>query len=123
MTLRNIWSEAAARNAHAGAHCPSFARRRSRMMTMAITPREKPLSMSKTRFNSRLSGAKKHGRRSKPGRPEQDREDHDARPRLQKVLAAAGLGSRRKCEEIIVLGRVEVDRRVVKELGTRVDPV
>lgn len=41
--------------------------------------------------------------------------------RLQKVLAAAGLGSRRQCEELIVSGRVEVDRRVVTELGTRVD--
>lgn len=43
-------------------------------------------------------------------------------PRLQKVLAAAGLGSRRQCEELIVAGRVEVDRRVVTELGARVDP-
>jgi 23S rRNA pseudouridine2605 synthase len=43
--------------------------------------------------------------------------------RLQKVLAAAGLGSRRQCEELITAGRVEVDRRVVTELGTRVDPL
>jgi 23S rRNA pseudouridine2605 synthase len=42
--------------------------------------------------------------------------------RLQKVLAAAGLGSRRQCEELITAGRVEIDRRVVTELGTRVDP-
>jgi 23S rRNA pseudouridine2605 synthase len=42
--------------------------------------------------------------------------------RLQKVLAAAGLGSRRQCEELITAGRVEVDRRVVTELGVRVDP-
>lgn len=41
--------------------------------------------------------------------------------RLQKVLAAAGLGSRRQCEELIVAGRVEIDRQVVTELGTRVD--
>jgi 23S rRNA pseudouridine2605 synthase len=41
--------------------------------------------------------------------------------RLQKVLAAAGLGSRRQCEELITTGRVEVDRKVVMELGTRVD--
>jgi len=41
--------------------------------------------------------------------------------RLQKVLAGAGYGSRRSCEELIVAGRVEVDREVVSELGTRVD--
>ena len=41
--------------------------------------------------------------------------------RLQKVLAAAGLGSRRQCEELILAGRVEIDRQVVTALGTRVD--
>jgi 23S rRNA pseudouridine2605 synthase len=41
--------------------------------------------------------------------------------RLQKVLAAVGLGSRRVCEELIAEGRVTVDGEVA-ELGRRVDP-
>jgi 23S rRNA pseudouridine2605 synthase len=42
--------------------------------------------------------------------------------RLQKVLAAAGIGSRRHCEELIGAGRVEVDGEVVRRFGARVDP-
>jgi 23S rRNA pseudouridine2605 synthase len=42
--------------------------------------------------------------------------------RLQKVLAAAGLASRRKCEEIILQGRVTVNGEPVTELGAKVDP-
>jgi 23S rRNA pseudouridine2605 synthase len=42
--------------------------------------------------------------------------------RVQRYLAAAGLGSRRKCEEYVVAGRVSVDGQVVRDLGTRVDP-
>ena len=42
--------------------------------------------------------------------------------RLQKVLAQAGLGSRRACEILIDEGRVMVDGKVVREQGVRVDP-
>ena len=42
--------------------------------------------------------------------------------RLQRVLASAGLGSRRACEQLIDEGRVEVDGKVVRQQGVRVDP-
>jgi len=42
--------------------------------------------------------------------------------RLQKVLAHAGVGSRRACEELILQGRVTVAGQVVRELGSKVDP-
>ena len=45
-----------------------------------------------------------------------------AEERLQKVLARAGIASRRAAEELITKGRVKVDGRVVDQLGVRVDP-
>ena len=42
--------------------------------------------------------------------------------RLQKILAAAGIASRRKSEQLILAGRVSVNGAVVKELGSKADP-
>ena len=42
--------------------------------------------------------------------------------RLQKALAAAGVASRRACEELIVKGQVKVNCKLVTELGSRVNP-
>jgi 23S rRNA pseudouridine2605 synthase len=53
----------------------------------------------------------------KPGRPSGNLE------RLQKILAHAGVDSRRKCEELILAGRVHVNGQLVTELGAKADPV
>ena len=42
--------------------------------------------------------------------------------RLQKFLANSGVASRRKCEELILEGKVSVNGQIVKELGTKVNP-
>ena len=48
--------------------------------------------------------------------------DADGLIRLQKLLAQSGVASRRKCEELMLDGLVEVDGEVVTRLGTKVDP-
>ncbi len=78
----------------------------------------------------RDSAARKAGPGHRPAKPDRryeaarkDAELESGKPqRLQKILAHAGLGSRRECEEYILQGRVTVDGKVVRELGTRVDP-
>src|ERR1022692_3613318 len=63
-----------------------------------------------------------------PGGDDDDDDERDSLTdvpggvRLQKVLAAAGVGSRRHCEELIGEGRVEVDGETVRRFGARVDP-
>lgn len=48
---------------------------------------------------------------------------HVAEIRLQKVLAQAGLGSRRRCDDMIANGRVEVNGEIIDTMGARVDPL
>lgn len=43
--------------------------------------------------------------------------------RLQKVLAQAGIASRRRCEELMATGRVEVNGEVISQMGARVSPL
>lgn len=55
-------------------------------------------------------------------RPTPDTDDAPRGERLQKILAQAGVSSRRAAEQIITEGRVQVNGEVVTELGTRADP-
>jgi 23S rRNA pseudouridine2605 synthase len=53
---------------------------------------------------------------------ESDQTGDNGLVRLQKLLAQSGIASRRRCEELILAGVVEVDGEVVTRLGTKVDP-
>jgi 23S rRNA pseudouridine2605 synthase len=48
--------------------------------------------------------------------------DDEGLIRLQKLLAQSGVASRRRCEELMLEGLVEVDGEIVTRLGTKVDP-
>ncbi|MBT2567104.1 pseudouridine synthase [Arthrobacter sp. ISL-85] len=75
------------------------------------------------RFGQNLGPVRKPTRKKHPRGNVPQSELHDADGvRLQKVMASAGVASRRVCEEMIAEGRVEVDGQVVTELGVRVDP-
>ena len=102
----------------------------------AVGPRKKTLGGKRdgrsavkkaepTRPARTFGPAKKTDSMKKPPRVKKEKTPKDAAvygDRLQKILAVAGLGSRRDCEELILAGRVMVDREVVDELGARVKP-
>ena len=85
-----------------------------------MPPRRQP-----QRRPSAKNGPPKRPRKAKPKRTSAAaaQGEEQTGDRLQKVLALSGIASRRECEELIREGRVEVDRKVVTELGTRVDPL
>ncbi len=72
------------------------------------------------------SGPKGRAKGPGPGRPRRPsgppRPFEAGQERLNKVLAHAGLGSRRAVEELILKGRVSINGQVVRDLATRVDP-
>ncbi|MGG5175606.1 pseudouridine synthase [Pseudarthrobacter sp. J1763] len=75
------------------------------------------------RFGRNLGPVKRPQRSRRPQVDAIHPDIHDADGmRLQKIMASAGVASRRVCEEMIEDGRVEVDGQIVTELGLRVDP-
>ena len=79
---------------------------------------DRPLPEMKHRAKAEKR-APKSGKNSKASDPSSD---DGSGIRLQKILAAAGLGSRRSCEELISAGRVDVDGKTITELGFCVLP-
>lgn len=62
------------------------------------------------------------GKRRKAPQRTSAEQTRQAPQRLQRLLAAAGFGSRRQCETLIEEGRVEVDGEIISQLGSVVDP-
>lgn len=108
----------------------AMAKKRSKSKSSAASKKKASSRRGGTRSNSpwakaskkattkKKAGGKKKATRKKPAR----RKANDPMQRLQRVMAAAGIGSRRECETIIEEGRVEVDGEIVVTLGTKVDP-
>lgn len=86
----------------------------------AAGPRSRPAVGTTTRPGS--SGGRAAGKPAVPRKTTASRPVQPGQERLQKILAAAGIDSRRACEQVILDGRVQVNGRTVTELGTRADP-
>lgn len=80
------------------------------------------LDMAKKKTNAAASQKRSPKKTRKPATRSTAASSTTGPQRLQRVMASAGVGSRRECEIIIEEGRVEVDGQVVVTLGTKVDP-
>ncbi|HBJ38395.1 MAG TPA: pseudouridine synthase, partial [Planctomycetaceae bacterium] len=87
-------------------------------------PRSRPPRAGSPRSGSPRAGSPRSGspRAENPHDDSAATEGGSQRIRLQRALAAAGFGSRRQCEELILEGRVEVDGSIADQLGCTIDP-
>ena len=83
--------------------------------TPETAPKDIYLSQAKPAKRQHVTAQEAEAALNKP-------ESEKAQVRLQKVLASAGVASRRMSEKLIAAGRVEVNGEVVVKMGTRIDP-
>jgi 23S rRNA pseudouridine2605 synthase len=85
--------------------------------------RETPLSVEFSEEDDDEPGlpVRKESRKQVEDEPEAARPEPKLE-RLQKILAKAGISSRRKAEELILGGQVQINGKIVTELGTKADP-
>ncbi|AXC13732.1 Ribosomal large subunit pseudouridine synthase B [Acidisarcina polymorpha] len=77
-------------------------------------------AVSKTTADTEVVASQEIGAEEPESRPFEAVIRHEER--LQKIIAAAGVTSRRKAEELILEGRVQINGKTVTELGTKADP-
>jgi pseudouridine synthase len=88
----------------------------------AIAAKQGPKAFADERFGLDLGPVKRRRRGPSKRVTATPRVHNEDGERLQKVMAHAGVASRRVCEEMIETGRVEVNGEIVRELGVRVKP-
>ncbi|NUM89668.1 MAG: rRNA pseudouridine synthase [Bdellovibrionales bacterium] len=88
----------------------------SRQKLLEISRLDRKAALRAGRFSGRKLPKLREESKSRPQAP------RDGKERLQKILASAGVCSRRKAEELILLGEVQVNGETVNTLGAKADP-
>ena len=86
------------------------------------TPAPEARKKEKKREKPSQSQASRAAKATAQQRTSPQRAQEKTEQRINKVLAAAGLGSRRQVDELIEQGRVEINGKAITQVGTKVDP-
>ena len=97
---------------------PSISNHQTTISGMA--KRKTTRNSKSTTGNSKTTASKKKSVKKSSSKKSSAKDD--GKQRLQRVMASAGVASRRECEIIIQEGRVEVDGQIIVKLGYKVDP-